>query len=476
MNGPSGPFFYYICFMCKSWFFLFFLFISTSAFAQQTYKGRVEDKSKSTPIAFATIIYFSGSYQNGLVADNLGRFEFEAIRVDSIRVSAVGYQSITVPIGPGAEQIVSLPSWENLLTHVVIGNVENPAVTIMRRVVNNKPRNNYDKNDFSARIYKKSTFIQDIKYTDKTPDSTVQKIKALQQNEVNFLTESVTDYARKNNKEQSVMVASRTAGIRNPIINQFFFLGFPNEMNFYKNEIGMFTISNEGAKKDFGFVSPAADNTLKLYDFQMVDTLINRDDTAYLINFQPKKGSKFNGLKGRIMIGKQGYYIRNVIASPTENFSVNFHIVQSYQKYGNTTMPASLHANLSLFAIAGPQHTTNTLNIRINTIYGSKDLDLPAGGFGFQSFALNKDSISRSGQILESTRADTLTRAELNSYRIIDSIASKQKMEKIINMVPKITIGRLPVGPVDLDLRRIYTRNNLEKNRWGLGLVTNEKL
>ena len=57
----------------------------------------------------------------------------------------------------------------------------------------------------------------------------------------------------------------------------------------------------------------------------------------------------------------------------------------------------------------------------------------------------------------------------------LDSISIKKRIESRIRFGRKIIDGYLPIGKFDLDLRKLFSYNNYEGFRLGIGVVSNEQ-
>jgi hypothetical protein len=73
-------------------------------------------------------------------------------------------------------------------------------------------------------------------------------------------------------------------------------------------------------------------------------------------------------------------------------------------------------------------------------------------------------------------RQTPITDKELETYNTIDSLAQEVKLDRFINVLDVLADGKVPMGYVNLDLRRLYRYNLYEKHRLGLGLETSQKL
>ncbi len=74
----------------------------------------------------------------------------------------------------------------------------------------------------------------------------------------------------------------------------------------------------------------------------------------------------------------------------------------------------------------------------------------------------------------QQNRIDSLDLRSERTYFVLDSVVTKQKIEKKIRFGRKIINGYAPFGPIDFDLRYLLSYNNFEGFRFGLGGITNE--
>jgi hypothetical protein len=75
----------------------------------------------------------------------------------------------------------------------------------------------------------------------------------------------------------------------------------------------------------------------------------------------------------------------------------------------------------------------------------------------------------------QQNRTDALDIRSERTYQVLDSIVTKEKIEKKIKFGRKIINGYLPFGPIDFDLRYLLSYNNYEGFRLGIGGITNEQ-
>src|SRR5699024_9961245 len=86
---------------------------------------------------------------------------------------------------------------------------------------------------------------------------------------------------------------------------------------------------------DIDYLNPISNGSLNKYEFQLKDTLFNRQDSVFVVAFQPLPNKNFQGLQGTLYINSNRYAVQNVIASPAEKGKVNITIQQHYKFVDN---------------------------------------------------------------------------------------------------------------------------------------------
>jgi hypothetical protein len=88
------------------------------------------------------------------------------------------------------------------------------------------------------------------------------------------------------------------------------------------------------------------------------------------------------------------------------------------------------------------------------------------------------DSIDlRSSEQWQAYRFDTLTTKEKHTYQLIDSISGKYNIERYFSGIGRASAaGMIAIGPVDIDIKRLFAFNTYEGTRLGLGLFTNDRI
>ena len=88
---------------------------------------------------------------------------------------------------------------------------------------------------------------------------------------------------------------------------------------------------------------------------------------------------------------------------------------------------------------------------------------------------IKDDAINKPESFWKTYRKDSLDSRSQKTYLALDSIAVKKRIESRIRFGRKVINGYLPIGPFDLDLRKLFSYNNYEGFRLGIGGITNEQ-
>ena len=148
---------------------LFFCFGIISQIASQTQlKGKIIEKNTKLPIPFASVVYQKQSHQKGVISDVYGKFKIDQSDIDSFTVSCVGYKQKTVQINSVINRTditVELETAIQKINEIVVTPENNPAIRIIKNVLENKKKNNFDNyENYGYQCYFKT--IVDIKLSD----------------------------------------------------------------------------------------------------------------------------------------------------------------------------------------------------------------------------------------------------------------------------------------------------------------------
>ena len=454
-------------------FFLLFILFSGFIVSGQQLSGRVLDASTKRPIAFANLLYDS---QHGVTSDIDGYFSIDArSTIDSIRVSYVGYHTKKVSTDDHDTLKIFLEPKTYQLDEVVVTAGPNPALRIIKNVVENKETNNPDNySSYSFRAYDKIivTIHPDSlqKYKRKKEnDTSFQKLLDFVEKQHFFISESVTRtrYEKPRKKHEEVML-SRSSGFTDPIF--VVLISRLQSNSFYDDEINIL---------DKNYVSPIASRSISRYNYRIQDTLFIEDspDTTFVVSYSPGKKASFDALKGMLYVNTNGWALQNVLARPAQadESGLNIKIEQKYEKIGGTYwFPVQLSTEIffgNVQANGIPLMGKGKRYVTKVTVNKQKDIKVPGDiAVEIMPEAFNKglDSLSR-------YRRQPISSKEKETYRVIDSIGEANNFDQEARSLMTLTEEKIPFHFLNIPLEDLLNYNKYEGFYLGLGLETNDK-
>lgn len=485
-------------------FLMMFLIVTTDCLSQDQFlvTGKVIDMKTKESLAFVNIIINSSN--TGGTTDIDGKFTLRSgVRITSIRLSYVGYEPKIVPIGERTKDMVIQMTQKDIdLQEVEILPGINPAHRIIRNVIDNRDINDPEKvSTFSYTAYDKTVFTVDmdttlvndfsalvdtsmmqnikgmevgfsmnadsVKMDSVMKDSTSRLIEQLISNQYLFLMENVTK--RKfmaPDKNYNKVIATKMSGFKDPIL--VFLTTQIQSFSFYKPFISIMM-------KDY--INPIGSGSFSKYFFKIEDTTYMGRDTIYILSFRPRKGTNFDGMKGVIAINTHNWAIQNVTAEPFSNDGgVMIRIHQLYELIdGVQWFPVQLNTDVAF----------NNLRIGKYKAVGSgrsyiRDIvlnpELVRREFNHLDVEVDKDATMRNEPFWNQYRVDSLSRKDRQTYKVLDSVGEANNFDKMAKTLQTVLTGRIPWGPIDIDLNRILNYNTYEGLVVGAGIHTNDRL
>ncbi|HNP33051.1 MAG TPA: DUF5686 family protein, partial [Flavobacterium sp.] len=387
----------------------------------------------------------------------------------------------------------------DVLKEVAISNV-NRANEIIGKVIEQKKNNNPQKklHSFQFKSYNKllvtanpdsvagridTLFVNEIT-KDKIAkiDSSDYKFRKLIEKQHLFLTEKVSQFQFEKPILKETILGTKMAGFKEPIYE---FLGFSlQSFSIYDDKYELFETK---------YKSPISNTALKEYRYKILDTTSIDNREIYVLYFKNKLSRK--GLEGLLYVDKENYAIAKAVMRirgvlditgihefaylPDEKiwFPIrkNFKIVKGKSKEPTKILGGRIEFN------AEDDETNSKKSASDYTYLSSEmhafDLEInPSLKIRKSSVAIEiKDNaIKRDDAFWNQNRIDSLDLRSQRTYIALDSIITKQKIEKKIRFGRKIINGYMPFGPFDFDLRYLLSYNNFEGFRLGIGGITND--
>jgi hypothetical protein len=439
---------------------LLFLLIAGKGIVPAQSTGWIMDAENGDSLPFAYMLNLKT--QKGCFSGLDGQFSLEvSIQGDSVRVNLLGYIPRTVLLKPLKNGRISLsPGGVNVET-VLITPTENPALRILRNVIDNRslndPKNLYR---YSAESYNKLSANQ--VYPPSVPES--QRFPHHL-----FLSETVTQRLQINpGKVQEKIISARLAGYPGKVIP--FTAGDLQDLSFYANYIAVF-----GQQ----FLNPASNPGIQNYQLTLVDTVFVGSDSIFTIHFEPAKAT-FDGFAGSLRVHSKKWALLTVdadlVISEASLLLKGGHIRQIYEELPDGHwVPSQLNSEITTKSISKNDPVRFQFS-GYSTFSKHVIGDSAMKGFRSEDVLVVAEGAGKEDSLLKNGRSIPLDTLERLSYRRLDSIGKAFGLSRVFDQTWKINDGKLMLGPVDLLLDRILTNNRVEKTRLGLGFTTNSKL
>ena len=280
-------------------FFTFLLLISVSALAQTKISGFVTDTDGAS-VPFANVV-FKNSFE-GTITNEQGRFYLESNQsYTDVVVSFLGFQNKEIILAKKINYNMSIVLEQEAasLDEVVIfsgktSKKNNPAITILRKIWDNRRQNGIKK--FEQYAYDK---YEKLEFDLNTIDSTLTKNKIFKGMEFIFeeidtskvtgntylpifINEAFSQVYGDNllGKERQVLQGNKNSGFENNNTLIAFLKDLYSQYNVYDNYLKFF---------DKSFTSPLSKTGIDVYNYVLLDSAYRGDKWCYNIAYYPRR-------------------------------------------------------------------------------------------------------------------------------------------------------------------------------------------
>lgn len=449
--------------------------------------GKVVDANSGEGIPFATV-FFPGT-PDGVTADLDGNFILKVSKLvtDSLRVEAIGYKKTVRKLAKDRKDynfIIELERDVAALDEFVFHAGEDPAVILMRKIIEHKPANNPDRaENYSYEAYNR--LEADLQRLSKSQFSKIPILKSYSFIYDNldtvsestpylplYLTETISDYYFQSHpkKMREFIRASMVKGVNNE--NVIKYLGtFLQNINVYKNFVGVF---------DKKFVSPISDEGLYYYKYHIKDTQMAYGHRIILVQYKPKRGIE-NCFTGDFWVVDSVFALQRINMEVARDVNLNWmDNVTLYQEFApvdsfwfciKDKFNASFTAyhSKSLPGMIG-RKTTTYHNIRVNKDTIASVLADPQ----WKQDIIKMDSAKdKSDDWWMKNRPDSLSKNEKAIYKMVDTINQMPVTTVYKNLITFISTGVKDVGPIQLGpYFYLYSHNVVEGSRFRVTVGT----
>ena len=330
---------------------LLLLLLSSTVMAQKI-TGVVVDDTTGDSISLASLIYRGHHVMTA--ADEKGRFSIDRHDGWSLTFSALGYKPLRILIGKNSpsEMRISLVPEANQLEGVVVkqkrqrySRKNNPAVELMRDVIEAKKKTNLTNHDFfQYNKYQKLTLgLNELTPTDlegplfKKRQWLLNQVEVCPLNNKLILPLSVSEtvtrkmYRRNPKTEKDIIMGENSTGINDlfetgdiltTMVKDVF-----TDVDIYDDEIRLL---------QYPFTSPIGKGAISFYRYYIADTLMVGRDSCFHVQFMPNNQQDF-GFRGDLYILKDStLHVKNCnLTIPKKsdvNFVENLQIRQAYSQ------------------------------------------------------------------------------------------------------------------------------------------------
>jgi len=486
-------------FYSRLFFLAFILLYNTILFAQITVvSGKVTDAGNNKPLSIVTIS-FTGT-NVGVTTDGEGKYTIGTKKpYKQLKISLVGYKDVLLAVNPGTKQVlnIKLIPIATQLNEVVIHsgekpkyhNKDNPAVELIRKVIENKEKNRpesyafveykeYDKMQFSLsnvsdnlsdkKFFRKYKFVLDNRDSTTIPGKSLLPI---------FLDEKLSQYHYRKypEKEKTITLGQKTVNFGGSIDNEGLGLYFKHmyyKVDIYSNVIFLMT-SN--------FLSPIANSAPTFYKFFITDTVTINNQKLVELSFTPRNTTDVL-FEGKIYITLDGNYaVQKADLTINKNINLNFVNTMSVNQEFEQNPDGRYHLSKST-TIADFGLTRNKKGglFGIRTIvYKNYIVNKPEADttYQHQENAVSDDAKNRSDKFWEKNRLDTLSAAESKVYKNTDSLRNMPSFRRTLDIATLLLAGYkdfnwFEVGPANT----FYSFNPIEGFKLRLGGRTTPNL
>lgn len=331
---------------------ILFLLVLSQVAGAQTITGVVVEEATGDTIPFPSVQYKKERIATS--GNAYGHFSVKRLNGEKLTFSAVGYQELTILIGPNtpSEMRITLKTDTKQLKGVTVkskrskySRKNNPAVELMKRVIAAKKRTDLANHDYyQFNKYQKITLaINDIKPSEleneklKNKKWLLNQIEKCPYNNKLILPLSVDETVtrnlyRKNPKtEKSIIMGQNSSGVNDlietgDILNNVLKDVF-TDVDLYDDQIRLL---------QYPFTSPIGKDAIAFYRYYIVDTVYVDRDKCFHLQFLPNNQQDF-GFRGELWILADStlHVKRCNLMLPKKsdvNFVDNLQIIQEYTR------------------------------------------------------------------------------------------------------------------------------------------------
>jgi hypothetical protein len=437
--------------------------------AQTVVTGVVKDAVTLQPIPYVSV-YFKGSM--GVTTSPDGTYTIKAVSKNfkTLIFSYVGYKTVTKEIEPGKnQQIDVIMERADEIGEVIVStkrgkyrNKDNPAVELIRKVIDNKKNNRvtsydyvqydqYEKLELSlmntpeklmnSRIFRNYKFILENKDTTKLEGKSVLPI---------YLEEILSQkYFRKSPyKEKTYVLGNKKVNLGDFVDNagvSGYLSRLYQDVDIYNDNIDLLT--NQ-------FLSPIADLGPTFYMYYIRDTIEEDNIKLIKLDFYPRNTNDLL-FKGTMFITLDGKYgVQKINMSIGKNTNINWarqlRVNQQFEKGEDGRYRLILSNTLTEFALK--KDATGGIIGERTVLFKNYKINTQGPDSVYQGSAMVYDTLTTNtnDSFWIAKRPQPLTEVEGKVYKNIDSLVNMKSFKNLMDLLTLALAGYKQAGPFEI--------------------------
>ncbi len=473
--------------MKKILFNLFFLFaFASTIFAQTKVSGVVIDKLNK-PVSFANVAFKNSS--EGAVCNEDGVFYLESKKTyTTLIVTSVGYSDKEIELEKAVNYNfkIKLNAVESLKEVVIYrgktSKKNNPALDILKKIWERRRKNGlhlfsqyqmekYEKIEFDMNTidsaYMKKKLFNGMEFIFKHVDTS--KITGKTYLPI-FINEALSDVYGDNKlkKVKEKVKANKTSGFNG---NQQI-LSFVNDLytdfDVYDNHLTFF---------DKSFTSPISTTGIDVYNYVLRDSAVVDDKWCFNIVFYPRRPNELT-FKGDFWVSDTTFALKNINMAATRSANLNWvkdiYIEQEFEVLNDSVFLLSKDYMMADFALNKKENSKGVYGKRTTFYRDHKfNSEKPEKFYKEEVNFYDKEVYNKSDEYWQENRFEKLTKDEKGIYKMLDTLQTVKKFQKIYSLVEILDSGYINHGNLDYGpIYAMFGQNSVEGLRLRTGVRT----
>jgi len=393
---------------------LILFFISTTLSAQINITGKITNKETGEPLPYANI-QIVDTYK-GTISNDEGEFAIIIRKIPSrLLIRYIGYESQTIDIQTSSRHFdISLVPKVVLLRQIVV-TAEDPAVRIMRQVIEKKKQWRKRLKTYKSEAYTRAQIKNDTAIVS--------------------ISESTSEVYWHSIKGSREIIKSRQETSNISSNDNFAFAG--QTPNLYDDNIELM---------GFKIVGPTHPDALKYYNFKILDERRIDDKVIVDISIEPKNKLQPT-FKGRVSIQLEDFAMLDIDVKPNQAMifpppiqKFNMHFRQQYSNFGKEFwLPVDVRIQGSIkIGMTGFQMPVMGYNQISRLTDYCVNIQVPDSIFSSsRTIRIDSSTVESDSLLINKSQNIPLTKEETRAYATLDSTMTLNKAFKPTGFLAK---------------------------------------